>query len=202
MKMVAKITRQEIKRVVERMMLVTTNLMPASYFATQIKDTQPRRLHVSAKTLGKWLAKWARQDDELFTVTLYKGVATYSLTDSIREVRIKQNKKTGSENMSDEITTSESRNGLKKISVNLSPSSIEYLNARKHNEGLSPSRIFEQWTQAVVDREGVQTLNAEPFKTKTQQDAEDRANRKLERDAKKLVDAELAESEVSEPSEE
>ena len=88
--------------------------------------------------------------------------------------------------------TSESRNGLKKISVNLSPSSIEYLNARKHNEGLSPSRIFEQWTQAVVDKEGVPALTAEPFKTKTQQASEDRTARKAERDAKKLADAEVA----------
>ena len=188
--MVSATTRQEIKVVVERMMLDTTNMMPASFFATQLK-THPRRLHVSAKTLGKWLAKWARQDDELFIVTLYQGVATYSLTDEKRKVRTKITNKNGVKNIETEHT-SESRNVLKKISVNLSPSSIEYLNARKHNEGLSPSRIFEQWTQAVVDKEGVPALTAEPFKTKTQQASEDRTARKAERDAKKLADAEVA----------
>lgn len=195
--MVSAITQLEIRTVVERMMLDTSSLMPASYFATQLKETQPRRLHVSAKTLGKWLARWARQDDELFRVTLYQGVATYSLAEPIREARIEQQKNKKVNKMSEELTTSESRTGLKKISVNLSPSSIEYLNARKHNEGLSPSRIFEQWTQAVVDKEGVPALNEEPFKTKTQQAAEERAARKAEREAKKAAEAEAAEGDDS-----
>lgn len=112
--------------------------MPSSYFAEVSKDLRPS-MHRSPTQITMMLKQMKKDHPEIESVDLAKN--------GISQAGVQRTRKGWFapslclEDDSD-IILPEEKPALKKVSVNLPPDCVQYLNKMKENTGMSPGRVF------------------------------------------------------------
>ncbi len=121
--------------------------MPSSYFAEVSKDLRPS-MHRSPTQITMMLKQMRRDHPEIESIDLAKNGISQT---GVQRTRKGWYAPTLCLNDDADIILPEEKPALKKVSVNLPPDCVEYLNSMKEQTGMSPGRVFVDLLRADME---------------------------------------------------